>query len=315
MLRPLVSVIIPCYNSEQFIKEALDSVLGQTWKNIEVIVVDDGSNDGTAQVLKQYEKLGVICLTQPNKGACAARNLGYRQSTGDFIHFLDADDSISLDKIEKQLTQLMSHVGNNKKLVHCKWGRFFNNKEVYYWGPEEILRKDLKPIDWLVANHMSMTGCWLVHRNLIEKAGLWDESLKRNQDGEFFSRLMIHAEEVLYCGEAEVYYRSGNKLSISSSKSRYAMESWFKSLELIEKYMKNLEISSRVNLSLANRFQDFIYSNYISNPDLTALAEKKVSDLGGAKLKLPGGVGLRFLARLFGWKKALTLKKILFQSA
>jgi glycosyltransferase involved in cell wall biosynthesis len=312
---PLVSIIIPAYNSSAYIGQTLKSVLEQTYRPIEIIVVDDGSTDGTIAEASHYKKHGVTILSNPKKGACAARNFGYMHSKGEFIQFLDSDDPIAPNKIESQLNQLLFFSNYQRKLVHCRWGRFIVDiDEVYYWGPDVSVRKNLKPIDWLVANHMSMTGCWLTPRQVIEKGGLWDETLKRNQDGEFFSRLMTHADEVLYCDAAKVYYRSGNTGSISNVKSRPAMESLLKSLQHIEKYMLQLEASPRVNLSIANRYQDFVYANFIANPDLAAFAENKIKELGGSELKLPGGAVLRCLATLLGWKNALKIKRIINRS-
>lgn len=307
----LVSVIIPSYNSEKFIAETLDSVIAQSWENLEIIVVDDGSNDATVQVIRQYQDLGVICLTQENRGACAARNYGYRMSKGDFIQFLDADDIISPDKIEKQLNQLLATVNYETKMIHCRWGRFYNDDldNVKWWGPHELIRRSLKPADWLIANHMSNTHCWLIPRSLIQQAGLWDETLYRNQDGEFFSRLIVHADEVLYCDEVKVYYRSGISTSISRNRSRAAAESTLKSIELIESHLFSLEESDRARLTIANMYQDFIYGNFIYYPDLAQAAEAKVKALGGASVKLQGGVTLKALEKLLGWKTALLIKK------
>jgi len=307
----MVSVIIPAYNSESYIAETLNSVFAQTYKDLEIIVVDDGSKDGTVEIIKKYELAGVICLTQHNKGACAARNIGYKNSSGDFIQFLDADDILSPDKIEKQLQQLLTTKNYQNKIIHCRWGRFYqdNTADVRWWGPHELIRRDLKPADWLVANHMSMTGCWLTPRQLIEKGGLWDESLKKNQDGEFFSRLMMHAEEVLYCDEVRVYYRSDVATSVSRNKSSAAAESSLKAIDLIASYLFALETSNRTRLATANMYQDFIYANFISFPELAQIAEEQVKALGGASIKLPGGPALRVMNRLLGWKSTLLLKK------
>jgi glycosyltransferase involved in cell wall biosynthesis len=308
----LVSVIIPAFNSENYIQETLDSVLNQTWKNIEIIVVDDGSTDKTLEILEFYKRKNVQVITQNNRGACAARNIGYKYSKGEFIQFLDSDDPIAPDKIEKQVSLLIKCQEYDKILIHCRWGRFRTNiEEVYYWGPHADLRKSLLPADWLIYNRMSMTGCWLIHRNLINKAGLWNESLKRNQDGEFIARLMVFVSEVLYSDEARVYYRSGLPDSISNTVSRVSMESLLNSLHLIEKYLFILEVSPRAKVSIANRYQDFIYSNYFSYPDLAKIAQKRIELLGGSNLKLPGSFIIRSLAIALGWKNALRIKRII----
>ncbi len=97
-----VSVIITVYNGEQFIARAIDSVLAQTAKPYELIVINDGSKDGTLEVLKRYEGK-IRYITIPNGGVSNARNTGIKMATGDFVAFLDADDVWHLDKLEKQL--------------------------------------------------------------------------------------------------------------------------------------------------------------------------------------------------------------------
>ncbi len=94
-----VSVIIPIYNSEQFLEETIKTVLHQDYKNIELILVDDGSTDGSLQIAKKYESDKVTVLHQLNQGACVARNLGLEHATGIYIQFMDADDLLSSSKI------------------------------------------------------------------------------------------------------------------------------------------------------------------------------------------------------------------------
>jgi glycosyltransferase involved in cell wall biosynthesis len=96
---PQVSVLIPCFNAEPFISETLESVLSQTWPNIEVVVVDDGSQDLSAQVIERYESRGVRLVRQPNRGAGAARNTALDASSGSFVQFRDADDLNRLERL------------------------------------------------------------------------------------------------------------------------------------------------------------------------------------------------------------------------
>ena len=88
----LVSIIIPAFNSEKYLSETVRSALAQTWPNKEIIVVDDGSSDGTLNVAKQFESRNVKVFTQKNRGAACARNAGLAIAQGDFIQWLDADD-------------------------------------------------------------------------------------------------------------------------------------------------------------------------------------------------------------------------------
>jgi glycosyltransferase involved in cell wall biosynthesis len=100
--RPLVSVIMPCYNAERYLREALDSLLGQTYKPLEIVVVDDGSRDGSAAILDTYRDR-VTVLRQENAGAGAARYTGVRYKRGSFVAFCDADDLWMPHKLERQM--------------------------------------------------------------------------------------------------------------------------------------------------------------------------------------------------------------------
>ncbi|MEO1560685.1 MAG: glycosyltransferase family 2 protein, partial [Cyanobacteria bacterium J06632_19] len=86
----LVSILIPAYNSEEWISETIDSAIAQTWSNIEIIIVDDGSKDNTLAVAKKYASTKIKVISQPNKGASAARNRALQEAQGDFIQYLDA---------------------------------------------------------------------------------------------------------------------------------------------------------------------------------------------------------------------------------
>jgi glycosyltransferase involved in cell wall biosynthesis len=113
---PLVSVIIPTYNTATYISAAVDSVLTQTYSPLEVIVVDDGSTDNTADVLGRYADK-IRYLYQPNSGPAAARNRGFSEAHGEFIAFLDADDWWTSDKLEQQIPILLANP--NIGLVHA----------------------------------------------------------------------------------------------------------------------------------------------------------------------------------------------------
>ena len=108
---PKVSVVIPCYNRDAYIAQTVESVLNQTWKNLELVVVDDGSTDGSLQVLQRYQDQ-IRIMKHPggeNRGQSASINLGLENTDGEFIAILDSDDYWALDKIEKQAGYLVNH--------------------------------------------------------------------------------------------------------------------------------------------------------------------------------------------------------------
>src|SRR5256885_5832950 len=98
-MRPLVSVIIPCFNAERYIADAIESARSQTWDNIEIIMIDDESNDGSAKIAQTYQSARLKLFKQLRSGASAARNEGLRRAQGEYIQFLDADDVMAPEKI------------------------------------------------------------------------------------------------------------------------------------------------------------------------------------------------------------------------
>src|SRR5690349_6121929 len=143
---PKVSVLIPCYNSEKYIGETRESVFRQTWPELEVIVVDDGSTDGSAAVVRSFEGRSLHFLQQPNRGSTSARNLCCSLATGEFIQYLDADDLIAPDKIARQMGRLQLAP---RCIASAEWGRFYKSPEETRLCEEPVWR-DLAAIDWLV---------------------------------------------------------------------------------------------------------------------------------------------------------------------
>lgn len=115
MTKPLVSIVIPCYNAERYLRESVDSALRQTYEPVEIIVIDDGSTDSSPEILRSYGN-AIRWERQPNRGGCAARNRGVEISQGEFIQFLDADDFLYENKLAKQAPLALDHPDT---LVFC----------------------------------------------------------------------------------------------------------------------------------------------------------------------------------------------------
>src|SRR5271167_5086337 len=114
-MKPLVSILIPAYNAEAWISDTLESAIAQTWQRKEIIVVDDGSKDQTAEVARRFASRGVAVVSKENQGAAATRNHALRLAQGDYIQWLDADDLLSPDKIERQFAALRE--GDGKRIL------------------------------------------------------------------------------------------------------------------------------------------------------------------------------------------------------
>lgn len=168
---PRVSVIIPTYNRSKLLRETVESVLAQTYQNIEIIVVDDGSADDTAMVMAQYAGR-VTYLWQSNQGVAAARNAGFRAATGEYLTFLDDDDMILPAKIERQVQVLASRPAVG--LVHCR----------YYFADQDgnLLQKvGLLPhgevLNDLLRGNFIWLGAPLIRRQCLDRVGLFDEEI------------------------------------------------------------------------------------------------------------------------------------------
>lgn len=312
----LVSILIPCYNAEAFLPEALESALAQTYEKVEVVVVDDGSSDGSLAVARSFEGRGVKVLSQVNAGASAARNAAFRASSGEFIQFLDADDRLDQGKIAAQMERL-SRPQSSGFVATCRWGRFVREIAGADFRLDGIDR-DLDPVDFLVYiwthNGMMHPSAWLTPRALIERAGLWDERLSLNDDGEFFARIALASKGLLFCPDAIAYYRSGVEGSLSGLKSRRGYESLLRSLELEAMHLLAAENSPRTRRVAATLFQRFIYELYPQHRDLRARAAEYVREYGGTDLVPEGPPAFQRLRRLFGWKAARLAQHWIYSS-
>ncbi|MEA5566120.1 glycosyltransferase family 2 protein [Anabaena sp. UHCC 0399] len=314
-MESLISIIIPSYNAAPWIEETLKSALAQTWKNKEIIVVDDGSTDNSLQIAKKFISLGVKVISQNNRGASAARNRGFQESQGDFIQYLDADDLLAPDKIEKQL-EILNSPNNLQYIASGEWARFYQNPQEALFLAQSIWQ-DMSPVDLLVEaweNHLMMhPAAWLVPRKIAEKAGLWNESLSLNDDGEYFCRVLLASQGVKFCQGAKSYYRSGNSNSLSGSKSSRAWESAFSTLELGTSNLLAKEDSRRTRHVCATVFQRFIYEVYPDVPELRKEAEAKVQQFGGSDIKPMGGPMFKLLSTFLGWKLAKKVQKQVYE--
>jgi glycosyltransferase involved in cell wall biosynthesis len=309
-MAPLVSILIPCYNAENWLAEAVESALTQTCNNKEIIIVDDGSTDGSLDIAKQFESTSVKIISQLNQGASAARNRAYAECQGDFIQYLDADDLLAPDKIERQIQLLQQdQLGY---VASGEWARFYQSPAEAQFIPQPLWT-DLEPIDWLTtawqAHQMMHPAAWLIPRSIAEQAGGWNESLSLNDDGEYFCRVVLASRGIKFCWGAKTYYRSGNTSSLSGSKSYAAWKSAFSSLELGTSHLLAKENSTKTRQICATVFQRFIYEVYPEAPDLVEAAKVKVKEFGGSNLQPSGGPAFKAITALIGWQKAKQLKQ------
>lgn len=315
MNHPLVSIVIPCFNAARWLPATLDSALAQTWSKVEIIVVDDGSTDESFTLAGSFAARGVRVFRQENRGASAARNHGLRESTGEFVQFLDADDLLSPAKITEQITALTQ--SPPQTLASCRWGRFRHSIDEARFVDEAVFR-DFAPLDFLTltadTGAMMHPSAWLVPRALAERAGPWNESLSLNDDGEYFARVVLASRGIAFCAAptARSYYRSGLPGSLSQQRADRARRSQFAAIELIAQHLQRAEDSPRTRTAAANLYQRFIHDFYPAPADLIRRAEDRVASFGGATLSSPAmGRKTASLAAIVGWKNVWRLKYFL----
>lgn len=187
-MHPLVTVIIPTYNRSATIQRSIDSVLGQSYKELELIIVDDCSSDNTVEIVNSYQdkRIKLICLPE-NRGANVARNKGICAAKGEYIAFQDSDDEWLKDKLEIQLAYINR---TRKKVCYCQHTLITETEKISI--PEYTDQKENyeeKITDVLRKRNVISTQTLIIHKEVVEKIGMFDETLKRLQDYEFVIRI------------------------------------------------------------------------------------------------------------------------------
>lgn len=209
---PDVSVIIPTYNSARYLTQAVDSVLAQTFRSIEVVVVDDGSTDDTGLVLQRYGAT-VKYIRQQNTGVSGARNTGIKNSTGRYVAFLDADDVWHPEKLERQMAAL--RMAPDCRASYCAFT--VTDPSLV---PLEITRARRNgPLlhELIMSGNVVGTPSTVVcERSLLEETGAFDSALSQCADWELWVRLSARSN-FIYLDEPLVSYRlHGSNMSISA---------------------------------------------------------------------------------------------------
>lgn len=282
-MAPLVSILIPAFNAGSTIRDTLQSAIRQTWRRKEIIVVNDGSRDETGAIAEAFAPEGVRVVTQSNRGAAAARNEAFALSSGDYIQWLDADDLLAPDKIAQQVLALGRCSG--RTVLSCSWGRFWHRPSRAQFTPTGLWC-DLAPLEWLLRkleeNAFMPNAAWLVSRRLIEAAGPWDTRLSADDDGEYFSRVLLASDQACFVPAAKVLYRMSGSSSLSRiGDSPAKMESQFRSIRLHIEYLRSLQDSVRVRRACLQCLQNWLIAFYPERPDLVSAAAELARDLGG----------------------------------
>lgn len=259
-----VSVIIPTYNSARFLVEAIDSALAQTFKDIEVLVIDDGSTDETASLVRKYGP-PVRYIRQENRGVAGARNRGIEESRGKYVAFLDADDTWFPHKIERQVAAL----GKCREYRACYSEFLIVDSDLNPIGISHSTRSGLAIEDLLLRGNVIGSVCVVCERALFESAGGFDASLSQCADWDMWLRLAV-LTEFLYLDEPLMTYRQhdanmSHNAALLERDSTIVLEKGFSMRELPESLRSQRRAAFARNYMVlagtyfhAQRYKDFL---------------------------------------------------------
>lgn len=246
----LVSVIIPAYNAESHILQCVNSVLAQTHTNLEIIIVNDGSKDATLELLKTIHDKRVFLVDQENRGCSSAKNSGLKHATGSYVQYLDADDVLSLDKIESQLFKIYN---SRQTIAVCKTLFFY--EDIRYPIGEidtELIQMEGTGLEFLLRllgsggkPGMVQPNAYLIPKSIVDRIGEWNEEISPSpdEDGEYFTRALIAADIVVFTQGINYYRKVPNQKSLSQIHTYQRANNLLKTVELKFRHIFNVERS------------------------------------------------------------------------
>ena len=246
-----ISVIIPIFNAERYLSDCLESIINQTFKDIEILCINDGSKDNSEKIIKKYAKKDkrIILFNQKNKGAGPARDKGIELSKGEYISFIDSDDMFHYRTLEIAYYNLKKY---NSEVVRFQYFQFENIKNI----------KINEKIDSYKINNFSMSMCWCCvvwnrvwKSSIIKKYNISFGTLKSGQDNVFNAKIFPFIKNITLLDVKLVYHRIVNK-SLSSNYQNKSMYLYNNIPEIINTWKKNnilkKENSEKIYYSLFN---------------------------------------------------------------
>jgi glycosyltransferase involved in cell wall biosynthesis len=274
-------------------------------------VIDDASSDATCDIVSEFRDPRFRLLRQSHQGAAAARNHGLEKSRGEIIQFLDADDLLSQNKIQSQVDALS--VASGRSISCCGWAHFEDSVERSKPFPEAVWFIS-DPVEWLVKSlqggGMMQPGCWLTPRVMLDAAGSWDTSLSLHDDGDYFARVLLEANQIVFVDDALVYYRTVRG-SLSRQRSRHDIESGLQVCRARHAALLQRRDDCESRKAIATQYAQFAYEFARTAPDLAAEALSTIVHLGAEPAPTVGGKHFRRLASWLGFSAALRLRSLL----
>lgn len=252
----LVSIVVPCYNNIEFVREAIESAIDQTYLQVETIVIDDGSNDGSLDIIRSFGDK-IRWETGINQGAPTARNRGVALARGKYIKFLDADDILLPDCIDRQMMQASKLTVDRQAIIYgdaIRIDRQGNHLPSYPFQPAQAI---VDPIEQILSN-CPLTSSPLHQRAYLAAIGGFDPRLTHGQEDDLHLRLVLSGVEFIYDPHPVYYYREYSD-DTRISNHAYTQKSALVDYDPIERQIKLIEqqtgkqLTDRVSSILAQR--------------------------------------------------------------
>lgn len=271
-MEELVSVIVPMYNSEKYIYETIKSVIIQTYDNIEIVIVDDGSSDKSAEVvrniIKEYNHKNIKYYYQQNSGVSVARNNGIKKSNGKYIAFIDSDDLWIETKIERQIEMMKK---SEMKVCYCGYINFIENRNVIQKIKMNFIKGKIL-FDVLKDKTGGWTGTWVITRQFILDNEIWfTEKCDWGEDTEFYIKICALTEVCCVNDYLALYRIREDSLTTSKSYLKKIEEIgiWMRLVEWMDansnkliyteiKAIKNLLLEFRIPNTLTKHIYTFL---------------------------------------------------------
>ncbi len=265
-----ISIVVPAYNIESYLPRCLDSILAQTYENLEVIVVNDGSTDGTGVVLDNYAQQDkrIRVIHKENSGVTKARFMGIRQATGEWIGFVDGDDYIEPDMYERLMKNAITY---NADISHCGYQMVFPERVDYYYNTGCLEQQDnFTGLKELLQGTKIEPGLWnkLFHKKVFQKlldSDVEDSGIKINEDLLMNFYLFQLSETSIYKDFCPYHYMIRKGSAATGKKPQHYLDS-LKVLELLHMEVKENEelnsivysryIYSLISASMQNDYKD-----------------------------------------------------------
>lgn len=280
-----VSIVIPIYNAEKYLDKCLYTIVNQTYKNIEIILINDGSQDKTLMILEKYQKKDdrIILINKVNTGVSDSRNIGIKKATGDYITFVDADDWIELNMIEEMLNKIEE---TNVDAIRCNYFRDYedNTQKIVEKYNNNIKEKKLnsKEIKELVLTKIlsgEMPGYMcllLIKRDIINRLKPLNTQLAMMEDTIFYIDLLLNINS-LYIYDKALYHYYYNQNSASKSAENYIRN--FENLLLVNKLENKMLEEKKLNDENMQKIYNTAHAQSIENTCFRIFRIEKIDKL------------------------------------